>query len=44
MWDHGGWDIVPPVEPGPEESGSRRPLDPKPSPPALHMSRELSED
>lgn len=44
MWNHGGWDIVPPVEPGSEESGTREPLVPKPSPPALHVSRELNED
>ena len=44
MWDHGGWDIVPHIDPGPEESGDREPLVPRPSPPTLHMTRELNED
>lgn len=44
MWDHGGWDIVPHIESGPEESGDREPLVPKPPPPTLHMTRELNED
>lgn len=32
------------IEPGPQSSGMREPLVPKPSPPALHMSREPKED
>jgi hypothetical protein len=44
MWNHGGWDITPPVEPGPEESGFTEPLVPGPSPPTLDMSREVTED
>lgn len=44
MWEHGGWDILPPVEDGPEESGAREPLVPKPAPPTLHMMRELNEE
>ena len=44
MWAHGGWDILPPVEDGPEESGAREPLVPKPAPPTLHMMRELNEE
>ena len=44
MWHHGGWDIVPPVEDGPEHSGVREPLVPKPSPPALHKARDPTDD
>lgn len=44
MWDHGGWDIVLPVERGPDEGGVEEPLDPKPSPPGLHVSSEFQED
>lgn len=25
MWKHGGWDVLPPFEDGPEESGVREP-------------------
>ncbi len=44
MWHHAGWDIAPPVEPGPDGSGSKEPLALKPSPPALNLTRELNED
>jgi hypothetical protein len=44
MWHHGGWDVIPPVEPGPENIGDREPLVPKPSPPTLKMARDLTAD
>jgi hypothetical protein len=44
MWHHGGWDVVPPIDPGSEEGGDREPLVPRPSPPTLHVTGELDED
>lgn len=39
MWHHGGWDIVPPLRPGPDEAGVREPAPPKPSRPTIPLSR-----
>jgi hypothetical protein len=44
MWDHGGWDIVPHPEPGPNMSGVSEPPVPNPSRPTPHMMRDLTDD
>lgn len=43
MWVHGGWDIVPHLEPDPGEGDVGEPLVPKPSRPTLDVTRELTE-